>query len=77
MEILTNNYELIPFEGFNGDVFTIKKFKKCCECKMFIDSDGVGYYGLKVRKLLVETNEEAIPSHVLDGIVESNRTHII
>ena len=77
MEILTNNYKLIPSEDFTGDVFTIKEFKKCCEYKMFIDSDGIGYYGIKVGKLLVETNEEAIPSHVLDGIIEPNRTHII
>jgi len=77
MEILTNNYELILSEDFNGDVFTIKEFKECCECRMFVDTDGIGYYGIKVGELLVETNERAIPSRVLDGIIEANRTHIV
>jgi len=61
----------------NGDIFTIEEFRECCKSKLFIDSDGVGYYGTIEEGIFLETKEKAIPSHILDGVVKSNKTHII
>lgn len=30
-----------------GDVFTIEEFKKDCDAGLFVNSDGMGYYGFK------------------------------
>jgi len=81
MKILTNNGKIVELGDFNGDIFTIEEFKKHCQVKLFIDSDGIGYYGIyygtKTRSLLIETNDQAIPSHIVNNIVKLNSTHVI
>jgi len=64
-------YTLTPLSGV-GDLFTLRDFVNDCLDDCISNDDGFGYYATETEV----TNIPAIPSDILDEIVDTRWTHV-
>lgn len=58
---------------WKGDLYTIEEFKNAVRHKLFVDSDGVGYYATETSK----SDVEVYPSDFKENLIREDFSHII
>lgn len=58
---------------WKGDLYTIDEFKSAVKHRLFVDSDGIGYYATETSK----SDVEVLPSDFEENIIREDFSHIM
>lgn len=66
-----DQHQMKPIPEY-GDHMTVEAFKELCDCGMFTEYDGSGYYATETEM----SGIQALPSRLRQGIIEKEFTHV-
>lgn len=70
--LIPPDYDLKPLPAY-GDLMTLSDFVEECNFNNLLDCDGSGRYAFKDQI----SNREAVPSDVVNGIIDLRFTHVM